>query len=36
MTNVLTALAWYRKKIETTLRNMKTDPGRMMAIERLL
>jgi hypothetical protein len=32
---VLSALAWYRKKIETTLRNMKTGLGRMMAMERL-
>jgi uncharacterized protein len=29
------AIAWYRKKIETTLRNMKTVPGRKMAMERL-
>jgi len=29
------AITWYRKKIETTLRNMKTDPGRKMAMERL-
>lgn len=29
------AIAWYRKKIETTIRNMKTDPGREMAMERL-
>jgi hypothetical protein len=32
---VLSALAWYWKKIETILRNMKTDLGRMMAMERL-
>jgi hypothetical protein len=35
MAKVLSALAGYRKKIETTLRNMETDPGRKMAIERL-
>jgi len=29
------ALAWYRRKIEITLRNMKTNPGRKMAMERL-
>lgn len=29
------AIAWFRKKIETTIRNMKTDPGREMARERL-
>jgi|GEM_PF-653011 len=29
------AIAWHRKKIETTIRNMKTDPGREMAMERL-
>ena len=29
------AVAWYRKKIETAVRNMKTDPGRVMAKERL-
>ena len=29
------AVAWYRKKIETAIRNMKTDPGREMAMERL-
>jgi uncharacterized protein len=29
------AIAWYRKKIETTRRNMKTDHGRKMAMERL-
>jgi hypothetical protein len=30
---VLSALAWYWKKIETILRNMKTDLGRIMAME---
>jgi uncharacterized protein len=29
------AITWYRKKIETTLRNMKTVPGRKMVMERL-
>lgn len=29
------AIAWYRKKIETTIRNMKTNAGREMAMERL-
>jgi len=29
------AITWYRKKIETTLHNMKTVPGRQMAMERL-
>ncbi|GAB6284593.1 MAG: HD domain-containing protein [Methanoregula sp.] len=29
------AIAWYRKKIETSRSNMKTDPGRMIAMERL-
>ena len=29
------AVTWYRKKIETAVRNMKTDPGRAMAEERL-
>lgn len=29
------AIAWYRQKIDTTVRNMKTDPGREMAAERL-
>jgi hypothetical protein len=35
MANVLSALAGYRKKIETTRRNMKTDLGRMLTMERL-
>ena len=28
-------IAWYRRKIETSLSHMKTDPGRKMAMERL-
>jgi len=28
-------IAWYRKKIGTSLSNMKTDPGRKMMMERL-
>jgi len=35
MAKVLSALAGFRKKRETTLRNRKTDPGRKMVIERL-
>jgi len=29
------AIAWYRKKIETSLSHMKTDPGRKMIVDRL-
>jgi uncharacterized protein len=29
------AIEWYRKKIETTQKNMKTDPGRKMTMARL-
>ena len=29
------AISWYRKKIETSLSNIKTDPGRKMMMERL-
>ncbi len=35
MAKVLSALAGFRKKRETTLRNRKTEHGRKMAIERL-
>jgi hypothetical protein len=35
MVKVLSAVAGFRKKRETTLRNRKTDPGRKKAIERL-
>jgi hypothetical protein len=35
MWQMCSALAGYRKKIETTRRNMKTDLGRMMAMEHL-
>jgi len=29
------AITWFRKKIETSLSHMKTDPGRKIAMERL-